>query len=299
MRVGHVMGILAASVMVASTAEAQVDWESVAVTATRVAPGVYMVQGRGGNIGVSVGRDGVFLVDDQYAPLTDKVRAALRAITNIRVRFAINTHWHRDHSGGNENMGNAGALLVAHENVRQRMSTDQLIEFYNLPVAPSPLEALPMITFTDEVTFYLNGEEIRAMHVAHAHTDGDAIIHFPRANVVHMGDTFFHGRYPFIDLSSGGSINGVITAAERVLEVSDENTRIIPGHGPLASRADLQAYRDMLVAIRTRVQRMVAEGKSVDEIVGAGVTAEWDESLGHTAITPEAIVRFVYAGVRN
>ena len=285
--------------MVASTAEAQVDWESVAVTATRVAPGLYMVQGRGGNIGVSVGRDGVFLVDDQYAPLTDKVRAALRAITNIRVRFVINTHWHRDHSGGNENMGNAGALLVAHENVRQRMSTDQLIEFYNLPVAPSPLEALPMITFTDEVTFYLNGEEIRAMHVAHAHTDGDAIIHFPRANVVHMGDTFFHGRYPFIDLSSGGSINGVITAAERVLEVSDENTRIIPGHGPLASRADLQAYRDMLVAIRTRVQRMVAEGKSVDEIVGAGVTAEWDESLGHTAITPEAIVRFVYAGVRN
>ena len=299
MRVGHVMGILAASVVVASSVEAQVDWESVAVTATRVAPGLYMVQGRGGNIGVSVGRDGVFLVDNQYAPLTEKVRAALRAITDLRVRFVINTHWHGDHSGGNENMGKAGAILVAHENVRQRMSTDQLIEFYNALVPPSPAGALPVITFTDEATFYLNGEAIRAMHIAHAHTDGDAIIHFPNANVVHMGDTFFNGRYPFIDLSSGGSIDGVITAAERVLEVSDENTRIIPGHGPLASRADLQAYRDMLVEIRSRVQRMVAEGTSVDEIVGAGVTAEWDESLGHTAITPEAIVRFVHAGVKN
>ena len=193
-----------------------------------------MLTGSGGNLGLSVGKSGTYLIDDQYAPLSDKILAAIKAITPDPVRFVVNTHWHGDHTGGNENLGKAGALLVAHENVRRRMSTRAVHRGLRTGRSPpSPEDALPVVTFTDAITFHWNGDEIRVYHVPPAHTDGDSIVHFVKADVVHMGDLFFNGGYPFIDTSSGGRVDGVIEAADRVLAGIGEKTRIIPGHGPL------------------------------------------------------------------
>ena len=245
------------------------DWDAVEIQTQRLADGVYMLVGQGGNMGLSVGADGAFLIDDQFAPLTDKILAAIRGVTDQPVRFVFNTHWHGDHTGGNENMGKAGALLVAHENVRKRMSVDQVLARVGRPVdttMASPTGALPVVTFTEEVTFHLNGDDLNAFHVANAHTDTDAIVHFRRANVVHMGDTFFRDRFPFIDTASGGSIDGVIDAAGTALAVMDADTRIIPGHGAVSTREDLRAYRDALKTMRDRVATLMEAGRSLDGI---------------------------------
>lgn len=261
---------------VASELEAQDPLDTVQVRTVPVAPGIYMLLAAGGNIGVSAGTDGVFLVDDQYAPLTERIVRAIRSFSDRPIRFVINTHWHQDHTGGNENLGKAGAILVAHENVRQRMSVEQFMELLNRTVPPAPPAALPVVTFNQAVTFYLNGEEIHAFHVARAHTDGDAIIHFRRANVIHMGDTYFNGRYPFIDIGSGGSVDGVIAAVDQVLARADEETKIIPGHGPLSNKRELKTYRDMLAGVRDRVRSLIAQGRSLEQVLEAGVTAPWD-----------------------
>jgi glyoxylase-like metal-dependent hydrolase (beta-lactamase superfamily II) len=253
-----------------------------------------MLVGSGGNLGLSSGPDGVFLIDDQYAPLTERIVAAIRSVSDGPIRFVLNTHWHGDHTGGNENFGKAGALLVAHDNVRARMSVDQFMARVNRTVPASPAGALPVVTFTQAVTFHLNGDELHAFHVPHAHTDGDAIIRFRRANVIHMGDTFFNGNYPFIDLSSGGNVNGVITAADTALALADDATRIIPGHGRLATKSDLRAYRDVLVAVRDRVRGGIAAGQSLDQIKAAGLTKEWDDVWGRGFIRPEQFVEAVY-----
>ncbi len=254
------------------------DWDAVQIEAQQVAEGVYMLTGRGGNLGLFVGEDGVFLIDDQYAPLTDKILAAIGQITTEPVRFVFNTHWHGDHTGGNENLGDAGALLVAHENVRARLSVDQLLERVGRPASEQPAApegAWPVVTFTEDVTFHLNGDELHAFHVEHAHTDGDAIVHFRNANVVHMGDTFFLGRFPFIDTATGGSIDGLIAAAGKALAVMDADTRVIPGHGRLGTREDLRGYRDSLKLMRDRVAGMMAAGRSLDEIQAARPTADY------------------------
>jgi glyoxylase-like metal-dependent hydrolase (beta-lactamase superfamily II) len=270
------------------------EFDDVVVETVAVGEGVWMLKGRGGNIGVSAGDDGVLLIDDQYAPLTAKIRAAVAQISDQPIRFVLNTHWHGDHTGGNENLGQTGALIVAHENVRARMSIEQFMEFFDRAVPASPGEALPVVTFTDSVTFHLNGEEIRAFHVSSAHTDGDSIIHFPRANVLHAGDVFFNGVYPFIDVGSGGSVDGLIAAVERALALANDETKIIPGHGPLSGRKELAAYRDMLVAIRDKIAPMVAAGRSLEEIRAAGPTASFDEQWGGGWIAPEDFVSFVY-----
>jgi glyoxylase-like metal-dependent hydrolase (beta-lactamase superfamily II) len=256
------------------------DWDAVQIEAQEVAEGVYMLTGQGGNLGLSVGEDGVFLIDDQFAPLTDKILAAIRAITPEPVRFVFNTHWHGDHTGGNENLGEAGALLVAHENVRTRLSMDQVLERVGRPVTEQPAApegAWPVVTFTEDVTFHLNGDDLHAFHVANAHTDGDAIVHFRRANVVHMGDTFFLGRFPFIDTATGGTIDGLIAAVGTALAVMDADTKIIPGHGPLAGREDLRSYRDGLKAMRDRVATLVAAGRSLEDVQAARPTADYAE----------------------
>ncbi len=251
---------------------AQRDFSAVQVEATRVAGGVYMLTGSGGNIGLSIGEDGPFVVDDQFAGLTDKILAAIATVTEGSVRFVLNTHWHGDHTGGNENLGKAGAMIVAHENVRKRLNPAEFQEELERS-QQAPPDALPVVTFTDVVSFYWNGEKIKAFHVEHAHTDGDAIIHFTNANVFHMGDTFFNGRFPFIDVGSGGNINGLIHAADAVLGMTNSNTQIIPGHGPLAKPDDLQNYRDMLITLRDRIRTMVNDGMSIDEIVAADPTS--------------------------
>ena len=271
------------AIMTAMPCAAQINFDSVQVRAIPVAQNVYMLQGAGGNIGLAVGDDAVFVVDDQYAPLTRKVLAAIATVTQKPVRFVVNTHWHMDHVGGNETLGEMGALIYAHENVRRRMSVDGFIEALNATVPASPRVALPVVTFTDAVTFHINGDSVRVLHVPPAHTDGDAIIHFTKANVIHMGDTFHNAGLPFVDLSSGGSLQGFITAADKVLALSNAETRIIPGHGPLADRARLKVYRDMTVTLRDRIRTLMSTGKTIEQILELNIGASYAKEFpgGH------------------
>ena len=284
---------LALAVAVPAVAQQQ-DFSQVEVKAEKVAEGLYMLTGRGGNIGLSVGKSGSFLVDDQFAPLSDKILAAVKAITPDPVRFVVNTHWHFDHTGGNENLGKAGAFIVAHENVRKRMSTDQFIETLQMKFPPSPEMALPVVTFADAVTFHWNAEEIRVYHVPPGHTDGDSIVHFVKADVVHTGDLFMNGVYPFVDISSGGRVDGVIGAADRVLGAVSDKGRIIPGHGALATKADLLAFRDTVKTLRDRIAKLKAEGKTRDAVIAAKPTADYDAKWGQGFIKPDVFTGLVY-----
>jgi cyclase len=252
-----------------------------------------MLMGSGGNIGVSVGEDGIFMIDDQFAPLTPKIKQALAKISDKPVRFVINTHWHHDHTGGNENLGNEGVVMIAHENVRQRMSKDGFIKAFNKKIPASPHVALPVITFKEGLTFHLNGLEIEAVHRSHAHTDGDSIIFFKSANVIHMGDTFFNGLYPFIDASSEGSIDGMIKAADYVLGIADEKTKIIPGHGPLGDKKSLKAFRGMLVTVRGRMQKLMDEGRSLDQIIALKPNADLDKTWGKAYLNPQTFLKIL------
>jgi cyclase len=285
--------MLAAAMALAAPAAGQgPDFEKVQIKTEKVAEGIWVLAGAGGNIGVSAGADGVFLIDDEWAPLTPKVKAAVAALSDRPLRFILNTHWHPDHTGGNKDLGEAGALIVAHDNVRLRMGTDQFIEALGMKFPPSPAKALPVVTFNDAVTLHLNGDDVEAFHVPPAHTDGDAIVHFRRAGVVHMGDIFFNGMYPFVDLSSGGSFEGFIAAVDRALALG-EGTRIIPGHGPVGTRADLRAYRDMLVTVRDRVKPLVQAGKTPAEVVAARPTADLDAKWGNGFMKPEQFLAIV------
>jgi cyclase len=272
----------------------QQDFSKVEVKSQKVAGGVYLLTGSGGNIGVSVGKDGVYVIDDQYAPLTGKILAAIRELSPDPVRFVVNTHWHGDHTGGNENLGKTGAILVAHENVRKRMSTEQFIAAFNRKVEPSPEAALPIVTFTEAVTFHWNGDEIRVHHVAPAHTDGDSVIHFVKADVIHMGDTFTNGTFPFVDTASGGRVDGFVAAADGALAVATDRTRIIPGHGPLGTKADLQAFRDMVKTVRDRVAQLKAEGKTREQAVAAKPTADLDAKWGGGFMKGDTFVGLAY-----
>jgi len=270
-----------AAAQAASPAAAQgPDFEKAQIRTEKVAEGVWVLISVGGNIGVSAGPDGVFLVDDQYAPLTPKVKAAVAALSDRRLRFILNTHWHPEHTGGNKDLGEAGALIVAHDNVRRRMSTEQFIEAFGMKVPPSPEKALPVVTFDNAVTLHINGDDIHAFHVPPAHTDGDAVVHFRRADVIHMGDLYFNGMYPFIDVASGGSFEGMIAGADRALALAGEKTRVIPGHGPVGGRAELRAYRDMLATVRDRVKPLVQAGKTPAEVAAARPTADLDAKWG-------------------
>jgi glyoxylase-like metal-dependent hydrolase (beta-lactamase superfamily II) len=261
----------------------------------RIAPGVAVLFGRGGNIGVSYGPDGNILIDDQYAPATERVVAAVRTLDADPIRFVINTHWHGDHTGGNENLGRAGTIIFAHDNVRLRMTMEQLVRGERVP--PSPTGALPVITFSQDLTFHLNGDDIRAIHVDHAHTDGDSLIHWTRANVLHMGDTFFNGLLPFIDLDSGGSIDGAIAAAERGLRLANAETRIIPGHGPMARRADLVAYVAMLRDVRSRVAAAIRQRRTLPQIQALRIADRYGRRGAF--ISPESFIETVYRSLRN
>jgi glyoxylase-like metal-dependent hydrolase (beta-lactamase superfamily II) len=286
--------ILAAALLAALTAAAQdQDFSKVEIRTTPLTDHVYMLMGAGGNLAVSAGDDAVFLVDDQFAPLTEKIAAAIAKISPKPVKFVINTHWHFDHTGGNENLGKGGTLIFAHENVRRRMDSEQFIAFMNMKQPPSPRVALPVVTFTASMSFHLNGEEIRAIHVANAHTDGDAIIHFTGSDVIHMGDVFFNGMYPFIDASSGGSIDGMVAACDQGLALANDRTKIIPGHGPLGDRAQLREYRDMLATIAARIKPLVAAGRSVEQVVAAKPTAGFDEKFGKGFVGPDKFAEMV------
>jgi glyoxylase-like metal-dependent hydrolase (beta-lactamase superfamily II) len=280
-------------------AQQQQDFSAVQIQTQQLGNGLYMLIGEGGNIGLSTGPDGSVLVDTQFAPLNAKIVAAVRGAGGGDVKYVINTHWHGDHTGGNEPLGKAGALIVAHDNVLARLSTEQFMAAFNQRVPPAPAAARPVITFPSRTTFHLNGGVVEIVHVENAHTDGDSIVHFMNANVIHTGDTYMKDIYPFIDVGSGGSIDGFIKSSEAVLARSDANTKIIPGHGALANKADLQRFHDMLVKVRGNIKTLIDQRKSEDEVVAAKPTAEFDAAWGQGFMNPENFTRFAYQSLRR
>jgi len=266
--------LLIVSLLFAVSASAQTDFSKVQMKATKVAGNVYMLEGAGGNIGVSVGDDGLLIVDDQFAPLADKIRAALKGIADKKLHFILNTHWHGDHTGGNVAFG-PEATIIAHDNVRKRLSTEQKSAVFNSTTPPSPKEALPVITFDQTLTVHFNGEDISAIHYPHGHTDGDSVIFFSASNVVHLGDDFFAGRFPFVDLESGGSVEGLIKNVGELITKIPNDAKLIPGHGPISTLDDLKSYHRMLQQTTEIVRGKIKAGKTLDQIKSEGLPAEW------------------------
>ena len=287
--------VLTAATVHAGPAASAMD--EVKIEVVPVAERIVMLTGRGGNIGVSFGDDGVFLIDDQYAPLTPKIRATLAMLSDQPVRFVLNTHWHGDHTGGNENLGKRGALIVAAGGVRKRLEAGGFMEAFKREVPPAPKDALPVITFDGQVTFHVNGYDIEAINLPPAHTDGDSVVIFKGANAVHMGDLYFNGLYPVIDWGSGGHIDGVIAAVDHVLPLLDEQSKVIPGHGPLSNKAELKAYRDMLAAIAAPMRKAIKSGKTKEQVQAMKLTAAYDEKWGKGFFTPDEWSGLVYEGL--
>ncbi len=271
------------------------DFSKVEVKATKVAGNVYMLEGAGGNIGASVGPDGILIVDDQFAPLADKIRIALKQLDPGNLQFVLNTHWHGDHTGGNTVFGKEGTV-IAQTNVRKRLSTEQTV--FGEKVAPLPKEGLPVITFDESLSVHFNGEEIKAIHFPHGHTDGDSVIFFTGANVVHMGDDFFAGRFPFVDLGSGGSVQGLTANIEKVLAQIPADAKIIPGHGPLSTPADLKAFHRMLVETSGIVRTKMQAGKDLATIQKEGMPEEWKE-WGSGFINTERWIGSLYESLQG
>jgi glyoxylase-like metal-dependent hydrolase (beta-lactamase superfamily II) len=256
--------------------------EDVPIETISVAPGIYMLKGRGGNIGLTVGVDGAAIIDDQFADMAPKIRAAVTMLSDQPVHFVINTHLHGDHTGGNDAFGKAGAVIIAQENVRKRLGSAQVNPTTNAPIEPRAREALPVITFADSASLHFNDDDLEFTHLPNAHTETDIIVRFRKANVMHMGDCFV-GGFPFIDGNTGGTLDGLIRAHETVLAMVDDNTKIIRGHGPLGNKAELQAFHDMLVVVRDRVAKLVRAGKSQEDVVAARPTKEFEEKYGGTS----------------
>ena len=283
------MAMIIATISSATAQDKKVEFETFQLSET-----VYMLKGRGGNIGISTGEDGLFIIDDQVKPVTEQLLKAIRKISDKPIRFVINTHYHADHTGGNETIGGAGAVIISHDNIHKRMTTEQVSIFMKSTTPAYAKAALPIVTFNDRMSLHLNGEIATAYHVAHGHTDGDSIIHFPASNVIHMGDMFFNGLYPYVDLDAGGSLQGMVEAADLALTMADDSTRIIPGHGPLAMTEDLKSYRDFLIKASTNVQALIDQNLGLEQIIAAKPTEEWDETLGKVWIKPPQFVTFVY-----
>jgi cyclase len=291
--------LLLIAVLFASINSVSAQEKAVEFTSFQLSDTIYMLKGRGGNVGISAGKDGLYIIDDQVEPVTDQLLKAIRKISNKPIRFVINTHYHDDHTGGNETIGGTGSVIIAHDNIRKRMTTEQVSIFSSSTTPPYPKDALPVVTFNDRISLHFNGESATAYYVANGHTDGDAIIHFPKSNVIHMGDMFFNELYPYVDLDAGGSMQGMITAAELALSLADESTRIIPGHGPLGMTEDLRGYRDYLIKASTNVQALIDQDMDLQQIIAATPTKEWDEELGKTWITPAQFVTFIYNSLED
>jgi cyclase len=273
---------------------AQQDFSKVQIKPEKVRDNIHMLNGSGGNIGLFKTEKGWLMIDDQFAPLHDKIMAAIAKIGEGPVEFLINTHWHFDHTGGNELLGKKGSIIVAHENVRKVMSKDQVIKAFNRQIPAASKEALPIITFTKDMKFHLNNEEIQVFHSENAHTNGDSIIHFKKANVFHVGDTFFNGIYPFIDTDRHGSVTGMINSADRVLKLMNKDTLIIPGHGPLAKPKDLRKFRDMLKEVRSALKPYAKKKTPLKEVIAADPLKKLNEKWGKGFLKPGIFIGIVY-----
>jgi glyoxylase-like metal-dependent hydrolase (beta-lactamase superfamily II) len=287
---------LAALLLASASAGSQSPEDTPAtVEARQLQPGLQLLSGAGCNVVAWSGPEGTVLVDAGSAAASESLRAVLAdLVPGSSTRFVVNTHWHPDHTGGNEAAARSGAVVIAHENTRVRMSEPQDLGEYDVRVPAPPRGALPVVTFADTLTLSLNGGRLTLLHVPDAHTDGDAIAWWPEANVAHLGDLYYAGGFPFIDTGHGGSLAGVVAAIEAVLARANARTVIVPGHGPVGTRADLVAYRDMLVAVGTRVRELVEQGASLAEAVEAKPTADWDERYGAGGVSPERFVRILY-----
>jgi glyoxylase-like metal-dependent hydrolase (beta-lactamase superfamily II) len=271
------VGLLTASSLIAA---AQQNLDTVKIRPQKVTDNIYMLKGSGGNIGVLIGKDGTLMIDDQFAPLSNKINGAIKTLDPGDIRFLINTHIHGDHSGGNENFKRMGVTIVAHDVVRERMSKEQVNKVFNRVTPARERDALPVITFSEKLNFHLNDEDIELIHFDPAHTDGDVAVHFKNANVYHTGDMFVRYGYPFIDVSSGGGINGFISSLDKMLALMDDNSKIIPGHGELATKADVKLFRDKLADIRDQVAAALKKGKKVEDLAALGITDKYEAEWG-------------------
>lgn len=280
------------SCLLFSTSVKAQNFDDVTIETIKLSDHVYMLVGAGGNIGVSVGDDGVFVIDDQYAPMTPKIVAAIKTLTDKDLKFLVNTHHHGDHSGGNANMKKLGATIIAHDNVRRNLEMND---------SESDKDGLPIITFNDKLSLYINGEKVSVFHVDHAHTDGDAMLYFTEGNVLHTGDVYFNGRYPYIDLNSGGTVNGYIEAVKQGINAINDDTKIIPGHGNVSNKAEYQAFLTMLETLKAAVLAEINKGKTEDEVAAdTSITKTYDD-LGYSwnFINSEKIRRTFYSGLKN
>jgi glyoxylase-like metal-dependent hydrolase (beta-lactamase superfamily II) len=258
---------------------------------------IYLLTGQGGNLGVFVGTDGTFLIDDQYAPLTERIVAAIKTVGGDTPKFLLNTHYHGDHTGGNENLGKEGTLIFSHDNVRESLRADSFIQEFEMKSVALSKAGLPIVTFSKDISFHLNNDTVHAIHAPHAHTDGDSFIYFKNANVIHAGDIFFNGFYPFIDVNHGGSLKGVINAVDLLLSMADDSTKIIPGHGPLADKAQLKSYRQMLSTAYERLKTLKGAGQSTAEAIAAKPLADLEETWGNGLFTGDRWIEIIYNGV--
>lgn len=264
------------------------NFDDVSIKATQVSEHVYMLIGAGGNIGISVGEDGVFMIDSQFAPLSSKIIAEIQKISNQPIQFLVNTHHHGDHTGGNVNIHNSGTTIIAHDNVR-------------INLEGNPIEGMPIITFNDKLNLFLNGDQILVFHIANAHTNGDALLYFNKSNVLHTGDTYFNGRYPYIDLNNGGSVDGYIAAAKNTLILIDDDTKIIPGHGELSNKTEYETFLKMLETIKANVVIEINNGKTEDEVAANTTLTETFDALGYGDgfINSEKMRRTFYLSLKN
>lgn len=273
------------------------NFDTVKIRPQKITDKIYMLTGSGGNVGLLIGPDGLLMIDDQYAPLSAKITDAIKSISKNNIRYVVNTHVHGDHSGGNDNFKKQGATLVAHEQVRTRMMTEQFNKRFNRTTPPRDKDAWPTITFNMNMNFHLNDEDVDLIHLDKGHTDGDVIVYFKKANIFHAGDAFVRYGYPFIDLSSGGSVNGFISTLDKLLLMLDDDSKIIPGHGALATKADVKLLRDQMVDIRDQVAAALKKGTKVEDLAALGITDKYEEKLGKGFIKGKDFVMIIAEGL--
>jgi len=271
--------------------------DEVNVSAVKVTDKIYMLSAKGGNVGVFIGKDGTYIIDDQFAHLSEKLMTKIKSLGGDTPKFLINTHFHGDHTGGNENFGKMGVLIVSHHNVRERMMAGSLIKAFDMKTPPAPTVALAVVTYSKDMHLHVNQDDLNIVHVANAHTDGDSFIQFKKANVIHAGDTFFNGFYPFIDPDHGGSLKGMIDAVDTILAISDDKTKIIPGHGPLGNKKQLQSYRAMLKTAYIELLALKEKGLSVEDAKKLKPLAVLDAEWGNGMFTSDRWVEVVYPAV--